>query len=1097
MTNQFIASDPNHSVWVSASAGTGKTKILTDRVLRLLLDGNHPSKILCITFTKAASAEMSNRINNELASWAVLDQENLIQKLTTLTGKTPESNNITIARRLFSLILDSNDGIKIQTIHSFCQSILKRFPIEANIANNYKIIDEATSETFLQEAKMQILEKEDLKEIIEYISWQLYETSFDELIREIIAGKSEISNILASYDFSVESIIEELAKRFNIDQDDSNLEDYIRDNRNELVLLLDILPPAKENELYNLLETNIHDYGSLKNIFLTKENTPRKLVSKANSIKFPQAEELVAKWQELILTHQEKLNSLKIIKHTQCFLMLAKSFIDQYQLLKNNKSLLDYGDLISITNNLLTNNNSRDWVLYKLDGGIDHILVDEAQDTSKEQWQIIESLCAEFFASQGLESNNRTLFVVGDEKQSIFSFQGADPKNFNEMHRYFNQFVENINLETCYRSTAPILKLVDEIFKSPELATAVTANKSEIIHRSFREKQAGSVTLWPLVQVETKENNEHWLLPIERKIKHSPSLKLAQLIATNIEDWISNKKILKSKNRPITEGDIMILVRRRNELTDNLVKELKKRNIKVAGIDRMKIADNIAIMDLMALADFLLLQSDDLSLACVLKSPLFNLSEENLMELAIGRDSTLWHSLKSNPKHLEVYNSLKELIYRAKNNSPFALFSYIIEVIDGRKKLCARLGEEVNDPIDEFINLSLSFEKDNIPSLQNFVKWFRSSTIDIKRDLESSLGQIRIMTIHASKGLQAPIVILADTVSVPNSFDKLIYTDLVIWPGKIANYNKYCLSLRAKKSKEEYNEYLRLLYVALTRAEDQLIICGYKNSQQISNNCWYRIIESTMKTIAKEFIFEVGNDFTPYLTNQAAYVIESDQLTDVINNDTNNKIDNISLSLPEFLFRDPPKEPLPLKQIIASTKISTDNQFNYSSMGHNELKKGNIIHKLLEFSSIIQKDTNTIHKFINQYGADLDQATKYTIYNQYIKLLETKEFEIIFGPNSKAEASVTGVVGDKFIISGKIDRLVILEDEVMIIDYKSDSIVAKSEDEVHPNYLQQMASYQMLMKEIYPDKKISCWLIWTNNASLMSLSQSLIKYLPK
>jgi ATP-dependent helicase/nuclease subunit A len=610
------------------------------------------------------------------------------------------------------------------------------------------------------------------------------------------------------------------------------------------------------------------------------------------------------------------------------------------------------------------------------------------------------------------------------------------------------------------------------------------------------------VILWPLIQVETKENNEHWLLPIERKIKHSPSLKLAELIATNIEDWLVNKKILKSKDRYITEGDIMILVRRRNDLTDNLVKELKKRNIKVAGIDRMKIAENIAIMDLMALANFLLLQSDDLSLACTLKSPLFNISEENLMELAINRENTLWNSLKVfakvNKNYLDIFEYLQELIYKAKNNSPFALFSYIIEVRDGRKKLCARLGEEINDPLDEFINLTLSFQKDNIPSLQNFIKWFENSAIDVKRDLENHLSQVRIMTIHASKGLQAPIVILADTVSVPNSFDKLIFTDLVIWPGKIANYNQYCHNLRKQKSKEEYDEYLRLLYVALTRAEDQLIICGYKTSHQVSNNCWYSIIKSSMKLIAKEYVFKTSNDLSLYFMDQVAYIIETDQLIAPINNVTNNKQADIKdLILPSFLFKDPPKEPTSFKQIIASVKISQDNDFNYNILNNNEFKKGNIIHKLLEFSSIIKKNSNTIWNFIKQYAADLDEDIQLKIYNQYITLLETKEYDLIFGPNSKAEASIAGIVANKFIISGKIDRLVILENQVMIIDYKSDLIVATCSEEVNPNYLKQMSLYHCLIKEIYPDKKITCWLIWTNNASLMELSQSLIgRYFP-
>jgi ATP-dependent helicase/nuclease subunit A len=894
---QLIASNPSYSVWVEASAGSGKTKVLTDRILRLLLAKTQPSKILALTFTKAAAAEMLHRINKELSDWSLLDDKVLSEKLLKLTSEQPSKEAIYFARSLFSTLLDITEGLKIQTIHSFCQQIMRKFPIEAGISPNFEIIDDIAADQILKEAKIEALLNQDISESINYITLNIHESSFHELFKSIIEKKHKILDLI-TYHNGLENLIISTYKKLNVtpEADEEKLiNDFCHDDnfncfelREKCKLLLqgsktDIL---RGEQILSWLELSIVErvkrFPEYKSCLLTKEEQAYKsCVTKLIAEKYPEIEQLLREEQQRILRFLEKRKSLRIATLTKHFLILANHLIEKYELLKKQYNYLDYSDLIHLTKTLLNDSYVSEWILYKLDGGIDHILIDEAQDTNIDQWQIIQSLCAEFFAGQGRKDINRTLFVVGDEKQAIYSFQGSDPFIFNQMQQFFKQKSEEafkdfmpVTLDLSFRSCQIILKAVDQIFTEEYIKNAVCNSGKDIAHKHFRAEYHGKVELWPIVvpsKEETIPEIDEWRLPFIRKKKNNSAKILTELIACKIEEWLTTKRFLPSKGREVQPGDIMILVRRRNEFTDLLIKSLKEKNIPIAGIDRIYIKDNIAIQDLIVLGKFILLPEDDLNLAILLKSPIIGMSENELFTLCHARaEKSVWEMLKAAPEFLTIYNYLNSLLKCDFNYKPFSFYSYVLEVANGKEKFITRLGKQVEEFLEEFLNLSLKYEQNNLPSMQGFIDYLESNDIEIKRDPEQSSDQIKIMTVHGSKGLQAPIIFLPDTTQVPRSEESILWDaedNLLYWPAKTTNHNNLCAILREKRQKQEKAEYYRLLYVALTRAEDELYIAGYQGKGFLPKDCWYNVIHSALNkgnpgikfNLPKNFEYDTSN----------------------------------------------------------------------------------------------------------------------------------------------------------------------------------------------------------------------------------------------
>ncbi|MGN1063378.1 MAG: UvrD-helicase domain-containing protein, partial [Alphaproteobacteria bacterium] len=731
---QRRASNPLSSVWVSASAGSGKTKVLTDRVLNLLLMTGRPEKIICLTFTKTAAAEMANRISNVLKKWVIMDGADLAAEIERLTGMPADAQILEQARRLFALTLETPGGMKIMTIHGFSQSVLKRFPLEAGVSPHFEILDETASKDMLDTLTHEALKNPALKKDVSVLASFLNENELSDLLKSVLGYRLKLLNLCRHS--HLESVILNLKKKMNI---------FGYQSENQIIC---------EN-------FNPNDWERLKTTCLTKKD---EILSKKKN----DAEALC------VLETLERIKHFRIVNATEALLRTAFYIIELYEREKQIKSLLDYDDLIEYTRRLLNEGDKAAWVLYKLDGGIDHILVDEAQDTNPHQWSIIRKLAEEFFAGEGASDTIRTIFAVGDKKQSIFSFQNADPEEFDRMRLFFEERVKQagqdfdlVPFNFSFRSTRAVLEFVNHLLRYPPARVGVLLPNEDGTHLAFRECDAGLVEIWPLEKSEKSNENAPWKPPVERIASLSPVTKLAQKVALKIKHMIETQDILESAGRPVNAGDFLILVQRRNAFVSELVRFLKEYRIPVAGIDRLILTNYIAVQDLLAMAKFALLPEDDLNLAALLKSPLIRLTEDELFTVCYDRgQESLWQRVQCLFPEQAAF--LGNIMNQADKMPPFEFFSYILSVSEGRKHFEARLGSEVNEALDEFLNLTLAYEKTGILSLQAFLKWIRDKEVEIKRDLDqSSLNAVRIMTVHGAKGLQGNIVFLPDTRFIP------------------------------------------------------------------------------------------------------------------------------------------------------------------------------------------------------------------------------------------------------------------------------------------------------------------------------------------
>ncbi|MEM6780857.1 MAG: double-strand break repair helicase AddA, partial [Pseudomonadota bacterium] len=867
---QRRASSPDTSVWVNASAGTGKTKVLTDRVLRLLLpqedgqEGTKPHRILCLTFTKAAAAEMALRINERLSKWAVMSDEDLRADLEgKLLGKPPTPQMMVAARKLFVEVLDSPGGLNIMTIHAFCQSLLGRFPIEAGLSPNFEVIDDTQSQILLDQARDGVLKQasnpeHDLNVCLQAIAQDINDSQFSELLRALCRETGQLAQMSVRYQKTTDlkSAIYE-ALRAPIDKTRNDiLADFCTHTPDGLSTLCAALSGSGKNDhamgsaFQSWIESDTTArqgmFDVYANALIKKDQTPRSIGKKLIEANAELPVILNTEVQRILET-RDQIHALHNAALTQSLLKLGQAILSEYAQKKSALGVLDYEDLINRTLALLSGETrykiDPSWVLFKLDGGLDHILIDEAQDTNPEQWRIISILTQEFYAGSGQSEIARTLFVVGDEKQSIYSFQRAAPLEFERMRSYFAQKIQDSgnnwrkeDMTISFRSTKSVLQLVDRVFED-ELARRGLG--AEILpHDAFRRGAAGHAELWPLTRAEESEKDAPWTPPITIQDVNSAQNMLANQIATQIDSWLKNEEQLESQGRAIKAGDILVLVRTRTAFVNQLVRALKSKSIPVSGVDRLALNDALSVQDLIVAAEFALLPFDDLALATLLKSPFIGLSEEELYEIAIDRDGSLWQALQAS-EHADIIEYCTRLIGRASYAAPYDFFAQILQEpcpaheISGLQGVLSRLGEDALDPIEEFMTTALDEERESGISLQRFVHGFRKNRKEIKRELEEAGNAVRIMTIHGAKGLQAPIVFLPDTTRTHAAKR----TPRLLWPDKTEldvplwcpRKDIECKSYRRAFDRVEQtldDEYRRLLYVALTRAEDRIYICG-------------------------------------------------------------------------------------------------------------------------------------------------------------------------------------------------------------------------------------------------------------------------------
>jgi ATP-dependent helicase/nuclease subunit A len=1136
--NQARASDPAASAWVSANAGTGKTEVLVRRALRLLLAGSEPQRILCLTYTKMAAAEMQNRLLNELAFWATKPAETLAQRLGALLDHKPHQDEVQAARRLFAQTLEAKGGLKIYTIHGFCERLLQRFPLEAGITPHFAVLDEAEAlrlRAMAFDATMARAAKErdgPLGAALARIVAVTVDEYFRKMIDTVLGRRAELAKMVALHGGRpgwVEAERACLKRLFGLGAEDTE-ERLTRELANVLSdAAIDALLGALQRGAAGdqkmkarLVEakaaTGVARAAAMWPIFLKTDNEPRQSVC-SNPLRqaVPHLCAALDTAQAQYAALDLKRAYLACAEASAAVLLLADCVQTEYDRAKRDEAALDYEDLILKTQDLLSRPGAAAWVLFKIDGGIDHILVDEAQDTNPAQWSIVTRLAEEFFAGEEASERVRTLFAVGDEKQSIYSFQGADPQRFGEVGRDFRararaagQGWNEVALTLSFRSTEPILRAVDAVFNTPAAAKAVNFGRADVIaHQVFRQGQAGIVELWP-VEVEKKIEPAEAFKPWDDDVAPAHAVDiLCRRIAEQIKAWLDSDELLASEGRKISAGDILILVRRRDPFTAPMIRALKRAKIEVAGADRMLLLQQIAAMDLVTLADVLLMPEDDLSLAVVLKSPLFGLNDDDLFDLAYQRDTSLWNVLqrkaKENPRYQEAATLLSRWLSRVDLTPPYEFFLELLgeNGQDMRKRMLTRLGPEAAEAIDEFIDLALAFDRESPPSLQGFVNELRLSEVEIKRDMEQKRDEVRIMTVHGAKGLQAPIVFLPDTCTRPRRQSASIHTlprlgtpeDEVAHMVWAAGNNTLPHIRDAKETSDEddLRESYRLLYVAMTRARDRLYLSGWSQKESPEKKSWYEILDQALGTLLIEAEGFDGKPVRRLVSEQVEAVkpvSSSDQAA-------------ATTPLPEWATM--PAAAERTREILAPSRLGSHlaegtaayaEQPPYGPRALAENKRfarGRLVHTLLQYLPEVgvAEREQAARTFVAVGGGDLPEETREEIVRETLAIVRDPHFAPFFSPGSLGEVPIVARFGNGDV-SGRIDRLVVLDDALLILDYKTNRPPPATPEEVAPGYITQLTAYRAALRRMFTDRALRAAIVWTDGPKLMEIPSALL-----
>ena len=1137
---QGRGSDPAASAWVTASAGSGKTKVLTDRVLRLLLAPDaRPNAILCLTFTKAAAAEMATRLARELGRWATMPEADLSVRLSGLLDRTPAREDLDAARKLFCRVLELPGGMRISTIHAFCQSLLRAFPLEAGLAPQFGVVDDAEAAALLADAREEVLAgPRTPRAALDALASLVPPSAFAELVATLTRDRERLAAALRGAG-SLEGLCGAIARHLglgNAAEDAALVECAVAAVEAEMVTAARLLQ-ASRNANDQARGTLLLDWLSLDaaqraarweewaEVFLTDKGTVRvRMATKDVGARLAECVAILQAEGARVAEVEASRRAAKLLAATRALLHLGAPVLDGFAARKRARGLMDYDDLILAAQRVLQDPGSA-WVLYKLDGGLEHVLLDEAQDSNPAQWGIAAALTEEFFAGRGVEKDKpqpaRTIFAVGDVKQSIYGFQGADATGFGRWKRHFAARCEaianelrDVQLKVSFRSTAPVLRLVDAVFEQGDARAGVVEEGAVLEHRPDRMGHAGAVELWPMLEAEDTEPPPPWDVPDAPGRAAGADAMLAEAVAARIRHWLDTREMLPARGRPMRAGDILVLVRKRTGgLVPRLLRALKERNVPVGGADRLKLAEQIAVQDLLALCDVLLLPDDDLQLAAVLKSPLVGLDEDQLFALAQGRTGSLWGRLAqergAETPEGRAADWLAALMNRADLVTPHALLAEVLGEHRGRERLLARLGPDAADPLDELLNAALDHERRHPPSLQGFVHWLRRGGAEIKREAEGAGDVVRVMTVHNAKGLQAPVVIMPDTVGGGRDDRSVRWhmdgaTPLPLWaPRKDAHAPAFTAVLEAEKRARAEEEH-RLLYVALTRAEDRLLVCGWQKKRPKGRDwpegCWYDLVAQGFSRAGA-----AAQDFAPQAFGAPAdcRFAEAPLLRLDCAQTAEPKADHrdapapAAADLPDWVRRpaaaEAQREILSPSAIPAEDETPTAAPQGKADPDGRRFRRGRIIHALLQHlpDRAPAEREAAARAFLARPGHALSPAEQAETLAEVMGLLSDPDLAAALGPGSLAEAAVAGRLGDR-LVSGQVDRLLVAPDRVLVLDYKTNRPPPATPDQVAALYLRQMAAYRAVLRLAFPGRAVDCALVWTYAARVMHLPGELL-----
>lgn len=1137
---QSRAADPAASAWVEASAGSGKTKLLTDRVLRLLLAGVEPGRILCLTFTKAAAAEMATRLARALGGWATAEDAALAGTLAGLTGRAPGPEELRAARALFVRVLEQPGGMRISTIHAFAQSLLRAFPLEAGLAPQFAVVEEQEARAMLAREREAVLAAAPDREALAQLARLTPPGRFAETLATLSGARTRL---LAAVDGrqGLAGLEAALARALGLRPGLSGEDAVLRaacDFDADAVARAGAGLRASGNGndqargaaiaawLARDIAGRVAHWEDWRAILLTGQNEVRKrFATKQAGVQAGFIQDTLADEGARVLEAEDTRAAARVLAATMALLAIGTPVLRRYGEAKARAGMLDYDDLIAGAERLLEDPGSA-WVLFKLDGGLDHVLLDEAQDSNPDQWGIVRALTSEFFAGEGAREAGRTVFAVGDVKQSIYGFQGADAAGFARERAHYagvarqaQRAFRPVPLDVSFRSTAPVLALVDAVFAEGEARDGVVEPGATLRHYADRAGQAGRVELWPLLEVPEAEAPPAWAPPDRPVDGEGAAQRLAALIAARIRHMLDHETLParvetgrdQPEGRPVRPGDILVLVRSRARggLFAALVRALKDLRVPVGGVDRMVLAEQIAVQDLLTLADVLLLPEDDLSLAALLKSPLVGLEEGELFDLAHPREGSLRLALAAHRggqgRLGRVADWLARLMAQADYATPHALFAAVLGApgpLDdraGRARMLARLGPDAADPMDEFLAAALEHERRHPPSLQVFVHGLRQGGAEVKREMEGAGDAVRIMTVHGAKGLQAPIVILPDTTGAPPDRTALRWLegDLPAWAPRQEGFAAPPLTAQRQADQaREAEEQHRLLYVALTRAEDRLVVCGWQGRRGVPEGCWYRLVEDGFARLpgVEEVPFEGPRE--PFGQEARIRRLAAPQAAAPKAEDPP-RAPAASTALPAWArIPAPPEAPA---GAVAPSALPGEEETPAAPPRPSDdprglrFRRGRLVHALLQHLPDHPPEARepVARRFLARPGLGLDEAEQAAVLAEVLALLREPLVAAALGPGSLAEAPLAGRVNGR-LIAGQVDRLLVAPDRVLVLDYKTNRPPPAEVAQVAPLYLRQMAAYRALLRAAFPGRRVACALVWTYGARVMALPDAML-----
>jgi ATP-dependent helicase/nuclease subunit A len=1151
--HQTAAADPGRSVFVTANAGSGKTTTLVDRVARLLLRKAPPGEILCVTYTKAAAAEMQARLFEKLGRWAVMDDAELSGDLVKLDGRDPaglKPADLKEARRLFARALETPGGLKIQTIHAFCEKLLRRFPIEAGVSPAFKVLENEAA-VALSHAAREDLAREALKDVegpvgLAYshfaveLDWKAFhallamiESERGKLVAyvdRVASGAAPGPYVLAgvSPDETPAAIERDFLNWLDPAAWRAAADGFATGSTNDqkiATLMREAVPP--HSSLAAMKALFIDSKGEARTKFGTK-SAPAGAAGYLDSVSLKYCAVL------------DRMRAARVADDTVKALTLAKAHAAFYESAKARQGALDFSDLVVRTVDLLTERSTAAWVLFKLDGGIEHVLVDEAQDTAPDQWAIFKALTEEFFAGEGAPRRGetvpripRTVFAVGDEKQSIYSFQGARPERLRQEAQAYEALArgagrpfEEVPLDTSFRSTEDVLAFVDAAFEGPERTRALVGVAGDIpTHHPARVGEHGSIDLWPLFHDPATPDREAWNAPVDKEDARSGRKQLAQALAREIRQQVETGVAVHNHRRsdddppmrPARWGDFLVLVRRRDALFEEIIRALKAEAVPVAGADRLKLSSHIVFDDLIAVARFVLYPDDDLSLAEVLRSPLCDVSDfgdpHSLYPLADKEDRagrTLWRELQRRADEQPQWRRARDFVQAAldaRDRDPFAFFSSLLNRVDdtgvtGRARILARLGREAEEAIDETLAQVLAAEGRGGVDLETCVSLLEAADVEVKREMEGARNEVRVMTVHGAKGLEAPVVILPDTTSrakpqgptlMPAAGDDGSEGEgWLMCPGSAKDDCPASKAAREARVARADAESLRLLYVALTRARDRLVIMGRalkRPEEGFEAGSWWSVIAETFDRLGEDEPLNVRNIGDGVLR----FGVDPERLlAGTIGRARSAAVPAWARTAPAAdgaaRFASPSKMDETIR-IPAPSPLATAAGPG-APLGR--FRRGDLIHRLLErLPEIAAADRSDAAARILSRERDLDDAQRAEMIDAAFRVLDDARFAPVFGAGSRSEVALTGSVGD-VPISGRMDRLVVTPERVMVVDYKTNRPAPDRIEAADPAYVLQMAVYTGILRTLYPDRAVEAALVWTDGPRLMAVPQAMM-----